>query len=307
MTQYIKLIPTELNTEFSVDNIYSIYCYQYSPSFAYKGEVHEPWELIYIKSGRVIVETDTYSVPLSTDNIILHKPNEPHKIKADNVECLVIIFTFSTTNDALLHDIAGKILSADAWITSYINTIVYNGIDIITGKNNSYSHIGPSEFSVNFAAQQVVKNTLELLLIELKRSSNASTYSRGFSYDSTSFSNNMIVLKIVNYLNDNICKKLSLEDISNKVGYSVSSITILFKKHTGESIINYFIKLKINKACELLLKEDLSIEYISDYLNFSSTQYFCTQFKRMTGKSPLQFKKNTKKDTYYAHTQYEKV
>lgn len=296
------MTPTELETEFSIHDIYGIWAYRYSPTFAFPGESHEPWELVYIQSGRVIVETDTYSVSLSAGNIILHKPFEPHKIKADRIACQVILFSFNVDKNEALYDIADKVLCANQLEISYIMTLISNGIEIVAGKN----YIKSSLCAPKFAAKHIVKNTLELLLLELKRSALYPPITEN-AFHNHNATSNTIILTIINYLNNNIYRKITLNDIAKNTAYSVSSISALFKKHTGESIMDYFIKIRIQKACELLMQDNLSIKKVSERLNFSTAQYFSSQFKKIIGMTPLQFRKEMKGKTHPSDISYENV
>ena len=54
---YVELTPTDLPLTLSIDQLYSIYSYYYTPQFSFRGECHKPWEIVYVQSGRVIVST----------------------------------------------------------------------------------------------------------------------------------------------------------------------------------------------------------------------------------------------------------
>lgn len=55
------------------------------------------------------------------------------------------------------------------------------------------------------------------------------------------------------------------------------------------SLINYYIKLRIMRAHELIAEGKMSMKEISEYLDFDSVQYFSTQFKKITGITPTQY------------------
>ena len=118
---------------------------------------------------------------------------------------------------------------------------------------------------------------LELLLIELLRQEEKEP-----TQDSSvsSRSEKTLILSIKRYLSENLHRKLSLEEIASGLGYSVSHICSAFKKHTGMSVIHYFISLRITKAKELIAEGKMSLSEISDSLDFDTIQYFSTQFKK---------------------------
>ena len=299
-TRRVELIPTDLPDSLNVNRLYCIYSYYYTPKFAFLGESHEPWELVYVQSGRVVVETSDYTQTLNGGMALLHKPWDFHKIRADNISCYVNIISFTVFQNELLLPVADKPLTLDKTEQSYILNIINDGTTIVAGKN----HVPEMKKwqTKKFAAHQAVKNLLELLLIRLIRH-NLDEKEPDINEVSKM---NSAVLSVINILSDNLCEKLCLNKIAQKVGYSVSRISAIFKEFTGESIINYFIKMRIQKAQELIVSNNMTFQEISDYLAFDTIQYFCSQFKKTTGFTPLQYKKLVQVSDTYCDTNFNK-
>lgn len=100
----------------------------------------------------------------------------------------------------------------------------------------------------------------------------------------------------VEYMKHNIYTQLSLDQMCEEVHLSKYYFCHEFKKATGFTPIAYFNKLKIMKACELLVEEDYLIQQVSEILNFSSPFYFSETFKKYTGFSPRMFKKTIQRE-----------
>ena len=100
----------------------------------------------------------------------------------------------------------------------------------------------------------------------------------------------MTVEKVITYMLDNINGNLTLEQLSHYVSLSKYHFIHLFKEKTGYSPMNYFIRLKIHKACELLENSLVKVSSISAILGFSNPYYFSTTFKRIIGKSPQHYR-----------------
>jgi two-component system response regulator YesN len=62
---------------------------------------------------------------------------------------------------------------------------------------------------------------------------------------------------------------------------------------TGKTIMGYYTELKINQAKQLLRENELSVREISEKLAFSTPDYFTKTFKRVTGLTPLAYKKRS--------------
>jgi len=93
------------------------------------------------------------------------------------------------------------------------------------------------------------------------------------------------------FMRKNIEKRLTTEDIAQRFQYSSSHYTAIFKKKTGMSPIDYFIRLKIHFACQLLTQTDLKIKQIADRIGYDDPYYFSRLFKQVMGKSPKEYKK----------------
>jgi len=71
-----------------------------------------------------------------------------------------------------------------------------------------------------------------------------------------------------------------------------SAISKLFSEVEGITIEQFFILQKIEKTKEWLVYNELSLSQIAFNLGYSSTQHLSSQFKKLTGMTPSQFKKN---------------
>jgi AraC-like DNA-binding protein len=70
-------------------------------------------------------------------------------------------------------------------------------------------------------------------------------------------------------------------------------ISKIFKEETGDSPINYLIKIRLEKASFLLKKnKEISIKEISKLVGYEDAYYFSKLFKKYYDISPVQFKRN---------------
>lgn len=98
------------------------------------------------------------------------------------------------------------------------------------------------------------------------------------------------IIELVHY-NDNELK-INLSDyLTSKLNRDYSSLSKLFSEITNTTIEKYLIAQKIERAKELLVYGELSLNEIADKLNYSSAAYLSAQFKSVTGLTPSYFKK----------------
>ena len=89
---------------------------------------------------------------------------------------------------------------------------------------------------------------------------------------------------------ENINGNLSLEQLSHYASLSKYHFVRLFKEKTGYTPVDYYIRLKIQKACELLEASTTKVNSISTTLGFSNSYYFSITFKRVIGQSPQSYR-----------------
>ena len=97
--------------------------------------------------------------------------------------------------------------------------------------------------------------------------------------------------RVIEYMNEHITEKLSVDDVCAILHYNKSYVFRQFKKTTGSSLMAYFTQMKVRKAKELLRETDLSVSDISDKLSFEDPNYFSKTFKRVTGYTPSLYRK----------------
>jgi AraC-like DNA-binding protein len=101
---------------------------------------------------------------------------------------------------------------------------------------------------------------------------------------------NAVVRKTLQFLERNIDKKLSLNEVASEIGYSATYLSTLFKKETAYSPMSYFSHLKILKACEYLDYTRMKVKEISFKLGYADPYYFTKDFTRKMGISPRHYR-----------------
>ncbi|MGN0243156.1 MAG: helix-turn-helix domain-containing protein [Lachnospiraceae bacterium] len=101
-----------------------------------------------------------------------------------------------------------------------------------------------------------------------------------------------LVERIHEFIDENIFNtNLSAELVAQEVNLSVNYLRNIYKQNTGESITNYITAKRVEYICSLLVDTDMPIQEISDKLGFNTKNYFFTFFKKHTGTTPNQYRK----------------
>lgn len=94
----------------------------------------------------------------------------------------------------------------------------------------------------------------------------------------------------VRFMNENIEKRLTLTQIADYIGYSISQFSLIFRNSTGQSPLNYFNTLKIQRACELLETTDMKINQLCSKVGIDDSYYFSRLFTKIIGVSPKMYR-----------------
>ena len=102
------------------------------------------------------------------------------------------------------------------------------------------------------------------------------------------------IRRVIEYAAQNISEPLPLSTLAAISGYSLSRFKIRFREETGQTPALYVNASKVEQAKLALERTDDSVTDIAYNLGWSSGNYFCTVFKKLTGVSPLQYRKQSR-------------
>lgn len=100
-----------------------------------------------------------------------------------------------------------------------------------------------------------------------------------------SFSN-----RVIHFMYENVQRRLTLDEIAKHFNYSASHFSMLFRADTGVSPITYFIRLKIQKACQYIELTNMRLSDIAHVLGFEDSAYFTRTFNKVMGMTPSEYR-----------------
>lgn len=99
-----------------------------------------------------------------------------------------------------------------------------------------------------------------------------------------------IVKRATSYISRNPSHRIAA--VAQYCNVSESGLYALFRKHAGTTPNQVRLEAQCRRAVMLLTTTNLSVQEISDMVDFSSTSYFRKVLRKVTGKTPLQIRKD---------------
>ena len=274
---------TELESALSVDGIYTVHYFEYIKDFAYSGEFHDFWELVYADRKSLILTAGAKEVRLEAGQLYIHKPGEFHNIRPDDKSTANSVVISFDSDCSELEAIAGVVLECSRDEKRLIGGIIREAADAFsTPLGNPYTAVMERSEGADFGALQMIRMYLEQLLIMLVRQSDKTVRTHRPE-------NSRLLIDICDWLERNTDKQLHFEDILRTFNTSASVVKKVFHEQMNCGAMEYFSRLKIDAAKQMIRENDLNFTEIADRLSFNTSQYFTTVFRRITGMTPTEY------------------
>lgn len=96
------------------------------------------------------------------------------------------------------------------------------------------------------------------------------------------------------YIDSHLYGDLSLDALAARFGYAKIYLIRLFREECGQTPIQYVLHRRMEAACRMLTGTVMSIGEIAALLQYSSAQHFAAAFRKHTGVTPTEYRKNKK-------------
>lgn len=97
---------------------------------------------------------------------------------------------------------------------------------------------------------------------------------------------------ILEYIHETYTEEIDLDECASRYHLTKSHISRLFKQHLDTTFVQYRNRLRVEKAKELLEREDMPITQIAERVGFPNIHYFYRVFRKITGKTPKAFREH---------------
>ncbi len=229
--------------------------------------------LIYCVDGQGEIRTKEALQAIGSDQFFIIPAGMPHSYRSDAQNPWSIYWIhFAGSKSAAYARFGGQVLSIERTKTSRINDRIELFSEIFRNLDRGFST----------ETLEYVNQCLPHMLASFTHLSQFRLIMESGEKD--------IVTQSINFMLENLTKKLKLEDIAAETSLSASHFSRLFVNRTGHSPIDYFIQLKIQRACRLIDNSGWSIADVSREMGFDDQFYFSRVFRKVMGMSPREYR-----------------
>lgn len=99
------------------------------------------------------------------------------------------------------------------------------------------------------------------------------------------------LMRVQRHIRQHLNRPLPLDELAEQAAVCKDSLIRIFKRELGITPVDYILNKRIEQAQILLLTQTGPVKEIALQLGFSNQSYFTAQFKRITGLTPLEYRK----------------
>ncbi len=171
-------------------------------------------------------------------------------------------------------------LKPEKMLTSVDNIFCYSGLNsaLVLAV-----HLIEKTYDVR-VAQQVEKYYLV--------DSSSGYQSSDITFMGQKFHRDETILAVQQWIEENYAKSFLLEEVAVRFGMSLRTLTRRFKSATGENLLAYLHRYRLEIAKELLRASSLSIQEIAYQVGYEDISYFYSLFKKHTTVTPKAYREN---------------
>jgi len=282
----MKYVLKKLSDEINVTGIANLHFFEFPQNYYTENDSHPFRELVFVSSGRLAINSDSYSGILEKNCMLIHRADEAHSLKTVGQNAPTVIIIGFTCDGGQIDRFSRAPLVLDDQDVKKLAEIVKEGRNVFAPPYDVPKYDMKKKKNPPYGAEQLLKNLLEYFLISLTRKFGENSLNEeSVGLDKVNAS------EIISYIDDNYREKITLDELAFLFRTNRSTLCKVFKSNTGKTISEYVNDKKLNKAKDKILSTDKTLTEIAEDLNFESIHYFTRFFKKHVGISPKEFRK----------------
>ncbi len=274
-----------------IDRLVTLYYFEFARDYRFLGESHDFWEMVYVDHGEVTVTADESVIRLTPGMIIFHKPGEYHSFYASGGTAPnIVVVSFTSSSDAM-RAFERAVFRLDDAERDLLSGVVREGKAAF---RFPFAYPLVRREDAPLGSEQRLRTYLDSFLLQLlckepRDADGATLRTLPREKESRSLAKAAIAL-----MERRIGEPLTLEEMCLELLVTKARLKEAFKRQTGQSVMRYFSRMKIERAKRMIREEACSFSEVADRLGYATLQHFSSAFKKLTGVSPSAYARSVK-------------
>lgn len=273
-----------------IPKIANVHFFEFEKDHRTKDDSHSFYEMLFSYSGTLTIDSESYHGKLRRGEMIIHAAGERHSLRTHkNKKNTVVIIGFQSSSDAPRY-FSKKPVQLDENEKKQLAKIVREGRNVFSPPYDIplYDMKKKPRSEQLYGSEQMLRSLLETFLIELVRKH---VY---YKNEDELGERDLLFDEILSYVDAHFTDKITLDELAFMFNTNRSAFCQRFKALTGYTLVEYIAQKKVARIKKLLTETDRSVSEISNELNFESVAYLCRFFKKHTGSTPKEYRKETR-------------
>ena len=245
---------------------------------------HQEFEISYILKGQVRFLCGEEQIHATKGDLVIICPNMPHGVFLDKVE--------DCEYDTLLF--ASELLKASGRSAEYIEELM-NGSKVlrphVATTASQYSLFSSTVENIFSCVKEVTERNDMLLKSEMFCLFSL-LEQEGAIYTNADSTNGHDLRPALDYISSHYHEQILISHLASLVNLSKNYFMNRFRQVTGITCVEYINKVRINAACEMLLRGKMPVTEVAFSCGYGNLSNFNRQFRRITGRSPREYREN---------------
>jgi len=235
-------------------------------------------EIVYIVKGKQCYSVGGDDFTVAGGEVFITYADEPHS-SSNYPEEKALFYYLIMDVDRLVNALAGYDEAEGKFLSRALSNLKKRVFKGCAGMKTTLDGLVADYYGDSPVRKMKIRDRISSFLISL------------LECEGKSSPNNSTTMNLVlNHIEKNIYEEIRIDTLAGIANLSVARFKSSFRKQMGIPPHEYILRQKIECACRLLKSTEMSITEMAYQLNFSSSQYFSTVFKRFTFKSPSEYR-----------------
>ncbi len=274
----LSLFYTPITRPLEIIAVTSLFLMMRHEPHCFDGELHESWEMVYIRRGEVDITADDRVYHLSEGALVFHKPMEFHQLATALPDTEFFVCSFVMTGQQMQY-FKEKVFILDSTLKEQFEHLIQSTVSMMDG--TEYKDVEDCKRDTPWQFYHCINQMEGVMLCLLAEATELAP--------SQETDSERLYTRLARELAENVYDNITISDLASRCAVSPSTVKKCFSQHAGCGVHKFFLRMKMRTAIRHL-REGMSVGEVSDLFGFSNPNYFSSVFKREMGARPSDYR-----------------